>query len=174
MREANKQSTLLQDYVLDLLPAAEKQQVARQIGQDPALISQVRQERKVGQLVNNALHQASAVENGRLARLMPAIPRRKRPLWSGFAPRQLAMVAMLFLLLLGGWQWFGSGQSSLWSSPTVVAVTATMTHTPDATETHTAPTETAVAGQPELDIPIIITPAPPPPTPVAAVPVHTN
>lgn len=174
MIEANKKTTLLQEYVLDLLPPAEKQRLAQQIGHDPALMKQVQQERQVGQFVKNTLQQASAVENGRLAQLMPSIPKGKRPFWPSFAPRQLAMVAMLFVLLLGGWQWFNSGQSALWTSPTAIAVTATMTHTPAATETQTVPTETAVANQTEPNPDIVITPAPPPPTPVAAVPVNTN
>ena len=172
MIEANNKSTLLQEYVLDLLPPAEKQQLAQDIGYDSALLKQVQQERQVGQLVKSTLQQASAVENGRLAQLMPAIPKQKRPFWNSFAPRQLAMVAMLFVLLLGGWQWFNSEQSALWSSPTAVAVTATMTHTPTATETQMVPTETAVANQTKPNI--VITPERPPPTPVAAVPVNTN
>ncbi len=165
-------TNLLQEYVLDLLPPAEKQQLAQKIGRDPALLQQVRQERQVGELVKSTLQQAGAVENGRLAHLMPAIPKQKRPFWSSFAPRQVAMVAMLFVLLLGGWQWLNSSQSAIWqSTPTIVAVTATTTQTPTATETQRVPTETAVARQTEPEI--ILTPAPLP-TPVAAVPVNTN
>jgi ammonia channel protein AmtB len=106
---------------------------------------------------------------------MPAIPKQKRPFWQSFAPRQLAMATMMFILLLGGWQWFNSERSALWTSPpTIVAVTATMTHTPTATETQMMPTETAVTHHTEPNTNIVITPAPPPPTPVAAVPVNTN
>lgn len=167
-------TNLLQEYVLDLLPPAERQQLAQDLGRDPALLKRVQQERRVGQLVKNALHQACTVENGRLTQLMPAIPKQRRPLSSSFAPRQLAMVTLLLVLLLGGWQWFNSGQSALWQSPpTIVAVTATITHTPTATETQRVPTETAVASQTELDTNIVITPAPLP-TPVAAVPMNTN
>ena len=173
MIETNNTPNLLQEYVLDLLPPAEKQQVAQHIGADPLLQAQVKRERQVSQLVKQTLHQASQIENGRLAQLMPPIPERKRPLWFSFAPRQLAMVAMLFVLLLGGWQWFNSDQPAMWSStPTIVAVTATMTHTPAATETQIGPTETAVASQNNPTI--VITPAPAPPTPIAAVPVNTN
>ena len=175
MIETNKQPNLLQEYVLDLLPPAEKQHLTRQLGSDAALRAQVQQERQVEHLVKSSLHQASAIENGRLVQLMPAIPRKKRPFWASFAPRQLAMAAMLFVLLLGGWQWFSSDQSPLWHSPpTSVAVTATTTHTPAATETQVAPTETAVAHHKEpYETAVSITPAPPP-TPVAAVPVNTN
>ncbi len=172
MIETNNKKNLLQEYVLDLLPPTETQQMARQIGHDPALLKQVQQERQVGQLVKSTLQQAGTVGNGRLAQLMPAIPQKRRPFWQSFAPRQLAMVAMLFVLLLGGWQWFTNEQSALWSSPTAVAVTATMTHTPTATQTQIVPTETAVAHQAEPAL--TITQAPPPPTPVAAVPVNTN
>lgn len=172
MIETSKPTKLLQEYVLDLLPPAEKQQMAQEIGADPALLAQVQQERQVGQLVRQTIQANTAVENGRLARLMPAIPRQKRPFWHSFAPRQLAMAAMMFILLLGGWQWFSNDQAGIWSSPTVVAVTATMTHTPTATQTQTAPTETAVANQAKTNL--VVTPAPPPPTPVAAAPLNTN
>lgn len=171
MIETNNQTNLLQEYVLDLLPSVEKQPLARQIGNDAALLKQVQQERQVGQLVKRTLQQAGTIENGRLAQLMPAIPKQKRPFWPSFAPRQLAMVAMLFVLLLGGWQWFNNEQSALWSSPTAVAVTATMTHTPAATETQMVPTETAVADQ---NNPIVVTTPAPLPTPIAAVPINTN
>jgi hypothetical protein len=173
MIETNNTPNLLQSYVLDLIPPAEKQQMSQRIGADPMLLEQVSQERQVGQLVKQTLQQAGQIENGRLAHLRPAIPERKRPLWPSFAPRQLAMVAMLFVLLLGGWQWFSSDHAVIWpSTPTIVAVTATMTHTPAATETQIMPTETAVASQNRPNA--VITTAPPPPTPVAAVPVNTN
>ncbi len=172
MIETNNTQNLLQEYVLDLLPPVDKQRMAQQVGSDPALLAEVQQERQVGQLVKSTLQQVGAVGNGRLAHLMPAIPQKRRPFWHSIAPRQLAMVTMLFVLLLGSWHWFTSGQSALWSSPTAVAVTATMTHTPAATETQMVATETAVANQANPDL--VITPVPPPPTPVAAVPINTN
>ena len=176
MIETRKSTNLLQEYVLDLLPAAEKELLTRQISQDPDLLAAVQQERQVGQLVRQTLQKATAVDNGRLVQLMPAIPQRQR--LAGFAPRQLgrqlAAVAMLLVLLLGGWQWFNSGQPSLWPSPpTMVAVTATMTHTPAATKTQTMPTETAVANQIDPEPNFVSTPAPLP-TPVAAVPINPN
>jgi anti-sigma factor RsiW len=172
MIETNDTPNLLQEYVLDLLPVPEKQQVAQHIGADALLLEQVKQERRVSQLVKQTLHQAGQIENGRLAQLMPAIPKQKQLFWPSFALRQLAVVAMLFVLLLGGWQWFNHDQSAIWpSTPTIVAVTATTTHAPTATETQIGPTETAVANPNESAI--VITPAPPP-TPVAAVPVNTN
>ena len=178
MIETRKSTNLLQEYVLDLLPAAEKEQLTRQMSQDPDLLAAVQQERQVGQLVRQTLQKATAVDNGRLVQLMPAIPQRRRLTRPGFAPRQLgrqlAAVAMLLVLLLGGWQWFNSGQPSLWPSPpTMVAVTATMTHTPAATKTQTMPTETAVANQIDPEPNFVSTPAPLP-TPVAAVPINTN
>ena len=79
MIETNKATSLLEEYVLDLLPQAEKQRVAQKIGTSPALLRQVQQERQVGHLVKQTVEAATAVENGRLAQLMPAIPQRKRP-----------------------------------------------------------------------------------------------
>ena len=176
MIETNKTQNLLQTYVLELLSPAEKRRVEQQIKANPSLLAQVQQERQVGQLVKQTLQQTGQIENGRLSQLMPAIPKQKRPFWAAVAPRQLAMAAatmsLLFVLLLGGWQWFNHNQPSLWpAQPTTVAVTATMTHTPAATETQTAPTETAVAQQDEPNI--VMTPAPLP-TPVAAIMINTN
>lgn len=173
MIETNKAPNLLQEYVLDLLPLAEKQRLNQQIGADPVLRAKVQQERQVAQLVKQTMQQAGQIENGRLTQLMPAIPQQKRPLWGMAMPRQLAMMAMLFVLLLGGWQWFSSSQSAIWPSPpTIVAVTATMTHTPTATQTQIVPTETAVANKDNPDN-AVLTPAPLP-TPVAALSVNTN
>lgn len=134
------------------------------------------QEQEVRQLVRETLTQVGQIDNGRLTQLMPAIPQKKRPFWhqptTQQTMRQVAMAAMMFILLLGGWQWFNHSASAVWpQAPTVVAVTATMTHTPTVTQTQQVPMETAVAHQlaPELRD----TPAPLP-TPVAAVPINTN
>lgn len=134
------------------------------------------QEQQVRQLVRETLTQVGQIDNGRLAQLMPAIPKKKRPFWHNPAVpqtmRQAAMAAMMFILLLGSWQWFSHSSSAIWSpAATAVAVTATMTHTPTATQTQQVPTETAVAR--ELSPEFIYTPAPLP-TPVAAVPINTN
>ncbi|MBK8900960.1 MAG: hypothetical protein IPM53_07250 [Anaerolineaceae bacterium] len=176
MIETNKAPNLLTEYVLDLLPPTEKQRLAQQIGADPALQAQVRQERQVGQLVKQTVQQAGIIDNARLTQQMPAIPRQKRPFWHNPAAqqamRQVAMATMMFILLLGGWQWFNGSQTAVLSqTPTAIAVTATMTHTPTATQTQQAPTETAVAR--ELTPDMIYTPAPLP-TPVAAVAINTN
>ena len=135
------------------------------------------QEQQVRQLVRETLTQAGQIENGRLAELMPAIPKKKRPFWKNAAMRpitsQLAVATMLFVLLLGGWFWFNNNQSAVWQvPPTHVAITATTTNTPTATQTEVKimATETAVSKQPAPTM--IQTPAPPP-TPVAAVPVRT-
>lgn len=182
MIDSENRNNLLQDYVLDLLPPAEKEGVTRQIGGDPALLAAVQRERQVGQLVKQTLQHAAAADNGRLVQLMPAIPARKRAFWSKWVSRQLgqqlAAVAMLLVLLLGGWQWFNGDNAPVWEAPpTILAVTATMTHTPAATETQMVPTETAVAIQPgpktNRDTPFVRTPAPLP-TPVAAVPINAN
>lgn len=136
----------------------------------------MQQEQQVSRLVKQTLQKVGHIDNGRLTQLMPAIPSPKRPFWHTVASRRLAMaattVSLLFVMLLGGWQWVANNQPSLWpSSPTIVAVTATMTHTPKATETQPKPTETAVAKQNEFGT--ALTPAPLP-TPIAALPINTN
>lgn len=138
------------------------------------------QEQQVRQLVRETLTQAGQIENGRLSHLMPAIPQKKRPFWPTRITRplvnQLAMAAMLFVLLLGGWHWFSNDNSAIWHTPpTAIAVTATITNTPTATQTEAkiVATETVV-GQTAVNQPpaIIQTPAPLP-TPVAAVTIRT-
>ncbi|MCP4420949.1 MAG: hypothetical protein GY805_30430, partial [Chloroflexi bacterium] len=133
----------------------------------------LRQERQVEYLLKQTLRQASHIDNGRLAQLMPTIPTKKpKPRWGMAWQRQLAMATILFLLLFAGWQWHNNSQPTLWpTQPTFVAVTATMTNTPAPTEAQTMPTETAVAKQTNESA--IITPAPPP-TPIAAVSLNTN
>ncbi|MEZ4589893.1 MAG: hypothetical protein R3D55_01925 [Chloroflexota bacterium] len=139
------------------------------------------QEQQVRQLVRETLTQAGQIENGRLTQLMPALPQKKRPFWQTLNARpmvnQLAMAAMLFVLLLGGWHWFNGSNSAIWQTPptnvaTSIAVTATMTNTPTATQTEAkiVATETAVGQQ---SAPAIIQTPAPLPTPVAAVPNRT-
>ncbi|WP_420631929.1 hypothetical protein [Candidatus Leptofilum sp.] len=134
------------------------------------------QEQQVRQLVRETLTQVGQIENGRLTQLMPAIPKKKRPFWQNWLAQplagQLAIAAMLFVLLLGGWHWVNNGSNAVWQAlPTSVAVTATTTNTPTATQTQTRVmvTETAVSQQPAPAI--VQTPAPLP-TPVAAVPIN--
>ncbi|VAW31028.1 hypothetical protein MNBD_CHLOROFLEXI01-847 [hydrothermal vent metagenome] len=173
MIDSKSSANLLQDYLLGLLPPAAKRQVEQQIANDPTLLSKLQQERQVEKLVKGTLHQVGQIENGRLTQLMPAIPKRQPKLaWNGALSRQLAMAAMLFLLLFGGWQWYNN-QPTLWpTQPTHVAVTATLTNTPAPTETQvTAPTETAVAKQ---TVPTAVMTPEPPPTPIAAVSINTN
>ncbi|WP_420644043.1 hypothetical protein [Candidatus Leptofilum sp.] len=136
------------------------------------------QEQQVRQLVRETLTQVGQIENGRLTQLMPAIPKKKRPFWQVWPAQptvsQLAVAAMLLVMLLGGWHWFNSDSNALWQpQPTSLAVTATTTNTPTATQTQAkiVATETAVSQQPTPAI--VQTPAPPP-TPVAAVPISTN
>jgi hypothetical protein len=136
------------------------------------------QEQEVRQLVRETLNQAGQIDNGRLAQLMPAIPKRKRPFWHDITShqltRQLAMVTMLCILLLGSWHWFNDTNSAVWSTqPTSIAVTATTTFTPTATETQAkiVATETAVGQHP---VPTIIQTPAPLPTPDTAVPINAN
>ena len=133
------------------------------------------QEQQVRQLVRETLTQVGQIENGRLAQLMPAMPKKKRPFWPTFITRpvvnQLAMAAMLFVLLLGSWHWFNSDSNAIWQTPpTSVAVTATTTHTPTATQTEAKIVATETAVNQQLVPAIVQTPAPLP-TPVAAVPI---
>lgn len=173
MSNSNSSTTQLQNYVLGLLSPEAKRQVERQIVGDPTLLSQLQQERQVAQLVKGTLRQTSQIDNGRLVRLMPPMPKRQpKPTWQAAMSRQLAMVSMLVLLLFAGWQWHNNSQPTMWPvQPTYVAVTATLTNTPLPTETQTMPTETAAAKQ---TAPAANMTPEPPPTPIAAVSMNTN
>lgn len=173
MINSNGSTTQLQDYALGLLSPGDKRQVEQQIAGDPTLLAQLQQERQVSHLVKGTLRQTSQIDNGRLARLMPPMPKRQpKSTWQAAMSRQLAMVSMLVLLLFAGWQWQNSSQPTYWpGQPTFVAVTATQTNTPAPTETQTMPTETAAAKQ---TAPTAVMTPEPPPTPIAAVSINTN
>ncbi|MCB8972342.1 MAG: hypothetical protein H6654_02220 [Ardenticatenaceae bacterium] len=132
------------------------------------------QEQQVRQLVRDTLTQVGQIENGRLAHLMPAIPQKKRPFWPTHIAQpmasQLAMAAMLLVLLLGGWHWFSNENSAVWQTiPTSVAVTATTTTTPAATQTEAKIVATETAVRQASPAPAIKQTPAPLPTPVAAV-----
>jgi hypothetical protein len=135
------------------------------------------QEQEIRQLVRETLTQVGRIENGHLTQLMPTIPAQKRPFWPTISrpllTRQLALVAVMFVLLLGGWHWSNSGDSAIWQAPPTTTATATTTQTPNATQTQAkiVATETAVNQPPTpaiIPTPISL------PTPVAAVPINSN
>lgn len=170
------------DYVLDLLPSAERQQVERHIVVCADCRQAIRQERAFSQAVRSTLQTATQPPAGRLPRLMPAVPGRRAV--SGRRSRfffnltswqkQLAFLCLFTAVLLGSLGLHLSQPQRLWSapSPTFLAVTATTTQEPTVTvaemegQEQVVPLHTAVPTAPAH--PQIITTPAPIPTPVAA------
>ncbi|MCB8988170.1 MAG: zf-HC2 domain-containing protein [Ardenticatenaceae bacterium] len=141
---------LLSDYVLDLLPSGKRQQVELHAAECAACRAALQTERQIGGLVRASLQAAAEPGNGRLAQLMPAVPRQPAPtaVWWD-RQRQLALVGLLLVVLLGSWGLrFGQGRHG-WQPPlpTSVAVTATNSATATLAEaaTSTRVVETAVS-----------------------------
>ncbi len=140
---------LLSDYVLDLLPSGKRRQVERHAAECAACRTALQTERQLGSLVRTSLQAATEPGNGRLAHLMPAIPRQPaRAIWLG-RQRQLALVGLLLMLLLGSLGLrYGQGRHG-WQPPLPTSVAATATNSATATlaqtMTSTRVVETAVS-----------------------------
>jgi hypothetical protein len=135
---------LISDYVLDLLPAEERQLVEFHAAGCVACRQAIQRERQVGQVVRETLLRLPRPASGRLNGLRPAYP-RPRPFFT--APRQLAALALMVCLLLGTVGLNQANNESNWSlqSPTalVVTETATATTAPTSTEMMTERSEPA-------------------------------
>lgn len=125
----------LSDYVLDLLPGGERRQVEQHAAECAACRTALQTERQIGGLVRASLQAASEPRHGRLGQLRPGIA-PVRPAQSGFwlaRQRQLALVGLLLVLLLGtlGLRYSSARQS--WQPPLPTSVAATATTTASAT-----------------------------------------
>lgn len=121
---------LLSDYVLDLLPAAERKLVERHLAECDACLRRVREERAMARAIRTTLRDTDVPSGSRLAELMPAPPADRRKLvWKGFWRPALAL-SLLFIIFLGTVQLQqGSGGALAYPSPTMLSVTATATPT---------------------------------------------
>lgn len=177
MIESKKVSQQITDYVLDLLPPVERKQVEENAAQNKAYQKMLHREREVGQLVRNSLQQTTMPDTARLRKLMPAIPKKKRPFhfFNSTWQRQLVAMAVFVFFFLGSFSIYQSQQNPIYnSSPTLTAATATFTNEPTATtmqEEEQMATSTAVANQAE---PVKIETPKPIGTPIAALPPLTN
>jgi anti-sigma factor RsiW len=175
------------DYVLNLLPKMERQTVEQHTAVCGHCQTALQAEREMGQMVRLTLQTATQPANGRLAQLMPPIPKHKQR-WSLMMmgwQRQLAVVTMLVVILMGSFGVWNGRSQNIWGvpSPTTLAATATTDatatiaqQTTQAGETLAAEglTVTAVAApsiQTTAQASIISTP-PPPPTPIAALSIN--
>lgn len=128
------------DYTLGLLNTAERKAVEMHAADCPACRAELGADQQLTNLLRTTLQTATHVDNGRLQKLMPALPtRRPTRIWQQTLQRQLVPVCMLLLLFFGGLGVYQTMQHEPTGGvgfPTALAVTATNTATP---------TETAVA-----------------------------
>jgi anti-sigma factor RsiW len=168
----------LPDYVLNLLPQAERQAVEQHTAVCGQCQKALRTEREMGQMIRLTLHTATQPHNGRLAQFMPAIPPQKQD-WSftmiGWQ-RQFAVVTLLVALLLGSFGMWNGRSQNVWPGvlPTATSTqnaTATIAQQQTIQAAETVAAEklgiTAVAS-PTAQAYITATPAPQP-TPLAAI-----
>jgi len=143
---------LLSDYVLDLLPGGERRRVEEHAATCAACRHALQKERQVGSLVRATLQGAAEPEHGRLVRLMPALPRQTGHPAFGLGlgqQRQLALVGLLLVLIVGtlGLR-YGEGRPG-WQPPLPTSIAATATNSATATlaeaVTNTRMVETAVS-----------------------------
>jgi hypothetical protein len=125
---------LIPDYVLDLLPAEKRQLVEFHAAGCSACRQAIQRERQVGQAVRDTLFHLPRPAANRLNQLRPPY---QRPRAFFTAPRQLAAMALMVLLLLGSLGLNQANSRANWpaQSPTVLVATETATAT-------TAPTST--------------------------------
>lgn len=145
------------DYTLGLLKPDESKLVERHTAVCDSCQAELNDELHLAQLVQTTLQTASHVENGRLQKLMPAIPQKRTQKWFMQLPaqRQLASLCVLALLIFSGMGFYQANFNGGYGTtpPTSLAITATNTVLPTetavATEsaTNNEPTSTAVAGQ---------------------------
>lgn len=167
------------DYVLDLLPQGERQQVEQHTLTCADCRLRLRRESELGPLVRATLATAAQPP----ANLRQFMPLPKPSFWQTLGismtwQKQLLPLTVVLLLFVGGFGVFLSEQQGGWTNPTPtsLAVTATMTDSPTAVLTETRAEQTmklgptavsTIASQPK----IAATPAPIP-TPIAALPAN--
>lgn len=126
----------LPDYTLNLLPRMERQAVERHTAVCPQCRHALQSEREIGQMVRLTLQTATQPANGRLRQIMPPVPARKQrgAAWSGRWQRQLALVGLLVMIVLGGFGLNGRTHNN-WGVPSPTSLAATATSTQNATAT---------------------------------------
>ena len=132
MGDHNRQSEILADYVLDLLPEAARAEVESHLAVCARCRETVTRERELVTEVRQTLVESGRTDAGHLKRLMPPLPTVDRAGW-----RPVVALLLLLVFFLGVVQselplWEPDGQGTL-SNPTTTALVATATTTPTAT-----------------------------------------
>jgi anti-sigma factor RsiW len=159
----NHVNHLLPDYVLNLLSRIERQAVEQHTAVCVRCQKALQAEREMSQLVRLTLQTATQPANGRLSHLMPAIPTQKRhwPLMMMGWQRQLAVVAMLVMILAGSFGMWNGRSENIWGVGSSSTLTATATSTQDATATsaqQTIQAQETLAAE-EMEITAVASPA---------------
>ena len=175
MLDHGKESRLVPDYVLGLLPAETAQAVESHLATCERCREAARRERLLLAEVRQTMTSATRPVPGRIRRLMPAPSARHTflPALNSGARRPVAALALLLVLFLGVVQsdlFLGQPASdSLLSSPSATILVATATTTPTATQaTEPAQEQPHRARYPVLSN-LVMSPAPAG-TPLAALP----
>ncbi len=126
---------LIAEYVLDLLPPAQRQRVEQHVKSCEQCQRSLQTEQQIGLLLRSTLQKTTEPTPRRLRQLMPATPQPTIPLW-GFSrwQKRLAPAFMVFLLLLGslGLQLVFPIDAAPAFVNTVLAADVTATVTPEA------------------------------------------
>lgn len=182
MMMTHEQTTAkISDYVLGLLPAAQRRAVEQHTAVCADCRRKLQQERQFSQFIGQTVAAATAPPPGRLAALQPPAPVGSRR-WPHTLRQQVALAATLLVVLFAGLglrQFAPPGSDG--TLPAFMAVTSTASATPTQTD---APTSTLASlagpGAPVLSTAVPIEPAadtPAPslaPTPIAAVIQNAN
>ena len=128
-------SSLISEYVLDLLPALARQEMETHLAACTRCRAAVQQERALARTVRDTVAAATQPAPGRLAQLMPAPPvPRKWPL-SNLVWRPAAALCLLLTLFLGTLSLQPPGRDGLLPHPSASALAVTATNTPTSTAT---------------------------------------
>lgn len=128
-------SNQISDYLLDLLPTAERQALEGHLAGCAHCRQAVLTQQQLVQTIRGTLVVATRPGPGRIAQLMPHPPIHRRPSLK-LMRRPLAAMVLLVVLGLAGLNWqMGYNQ---WRNPAVTVLAVTATHQPTSTATHTA------------------------------------
>jgi anti-sigma factor RsiW len=179
MIENNHILEQISDYVLNLLPEAEKQRLAHHVAGCGQCYQALLKERHMVRSMQSTIDAATKPDRDRLEHLRPAVPQRTArhhafPIWQ----RQLAAIGVVILLLMGGVSLSAGQKAGSWfklSPNDYRPATATLTDTPTMTATATLvsslPAQATSAPQyfePNLSPRPAVTPGPIPARPLPA------
>ena len=160
MADHYRQSEILADYVLDVLPEAARAEVESHLAVCARCRETVTRERELVAEVRQTLVESGQTDAGRRKRMMPSPPTVDHAIW-----RPAVALVLLLVFFLGVVQselpvWEPDGQGIL-SNPTTTALVATATTTPTATHSPRSGPSANIHGESARpQAPAMISPAP--------------